>query len=61
MTGGGSDANILNAKGFATVIMGVGMQNVHTTSEHISLDDMVATAELVLEIIGKWGMSDHKR
>ncbi|MBW1719798.1 MAG: M20/M25/M40 family metallo-hydrolase [Deltaproteobacteria bacterium] len=61
MTGGGSDANILNAKGFATVIMGVGMQNVHTTSEHISLDDMVATAELVMEIIGKWGMSDHKR
>ncbi|MBW1965722.1 MAG: M20/M25/M40 family metallo-hydrolase, partial [Deltaproteobacteria bacterium] len=61
MTGGGSDANILNAKGFATVIMGVGMQNVHTTSEHISLDDMVATAELVLEIIGAWGMTDHKR
>ncbi|MCD4755915.1 MAG: M20/M25/M40 family metallo-hydrolase, partial [Deltaproteobacteria bacterium] len=60
MTGGGSDANIFNAKGLATVVMGIGMQNVHTTSEHISLDDMVATAELVLEIIGKWGMSDHK-
>jgi tripeptide aminopeptidase len=61
MTGGGSDANILNAKGFATVIMGIGMQNVHTTSEYIRLDDMVATAELVLEIIGEWGMTDHKR
>jgi tripeptide aminopeptidase len=60
MTGGGSDANILNAKGFATVIMGIGMQNVHTTSEHIRLDDMVATAELVLEIIGKWGMTDRR-
>ncbi|PXF59145.1 MAG: peptidase T [Deltaproteobacteria bacterium] len=61
MTGGGSDANIFNAKGLATVVMGIGMQNVHTTSEHISLDDMVATAELVLEIIGAWGMPDHKR
>ncbi len=60
MTGGGSDANILNARGFATVIMGIGMQNVHTTSEHIRLDDMVATAELVLEIIGKWGMTDGR-
>jgi tripeptide aminopeptidase len=60
MTGGGSDANIFNAKGLATVVMGIGMQNVHTTSEHIRLDDMVATAELVLEIIGKWGMTDHK-
>ncbi len=60
MTGGGSDANIFNAKGLATVIMGIGMQNVHTTSEHISLDDMVATAELVLEIIGAWGMTDGR-
>ncbi len=51
MTGGGSDANIFNAKGLATVVMGIGMQNVHTTSEHIRLDDMVAAAEMVLEII----------
>jgi tripeptide aminopeptidase len=58
MTGGGSDANILNAKGLTTVIMGVGMQNVHTTSEYISLDDMMATAELVLGIIKNWGESN---
>jgi len=60
MTGGGSDANIFNAKGLATVVMGIGMQNVHTTSEHIRLDDMVAAAELVLKIIRKWGMSDGR-
>ena len=30
MTGGGSDANIFNAKGLATVIMGIGMQNVQS-------------------------------
>jgi tripeptide aminopeptidase len=60
MTGGGSDANIFNAKGLATVIMGIGMQDVHTTSEYIRLDDMVATAELVLEIIGEWGMAEGR-
>ena len=60
MTGGGSDANIFNAKGLATVIMGIGMQNVHTTSERISLDDMAASAEFVLEIIGKWGKADGR-
>jgi tripeptide aminopeptidase len=60
MTGGGSDANIFNAKGLTAVVMGVGMQDVHTTSEHISLDDMVATAELVLEIIRAWGMTEGR-
>jgi tripeptide aminopeptidase len=51
ITGGGSDANILNSKGLTTLLMGVGMHNVHTTSEFIRLDDMVASAELVLQII----------
>lgn len=58
MTGGGSDANIFNSKGLATVIMGVGMQNVHSTSEYIRLDDMIGAAELVLEIIGNWEVTE---
>ncbi len=53
-TGGGSDANILNGKGIATAILGIGMQRVHTTEEFIRLDDMIASAELVLEIIRCW-------
>ncbi len=53
-TGGGSDANILNSKGLATLILGIGMQNVHTTGEFILLDDMVKTAELVGRIIQEW-------
>ncbi len=53
-TGGGSDANVFNGKGLATVIMGIGMQKVHTTEEFIRLDDMVRTAELVLAIIRTW-------
>jgi len=53
MTGGGSDANILNSKGLSTLLMGIGMHKVHTTSEFIRLDDMVASAELVLQIISE--------
>ncbi len=50
-TGGGSDANILNSKGLSTLLIGVGMHDVHTTSESIRLDDMVTSARLVLQII----------
>lgn len=50
-TGGGSDANILNSKGLDTLILGIGMQNVHTTSEFILLEDMIRTAELIEKII----------
>ncbi len=49
--GGGSDANILNSKGFATAILGIGMDNVHSTEESIDLQDMTRTAELVFSLI----------
>lgn len=50
-TGGGSDANIFNAAGVPTVIMGVGADRVHTTSERIAIQDMVKGAEIVLRIL----------
>ncbi len=50
-TGGGSDANILNKKGLTTLILGIGMQQVHTTEEFIRLSDMVATCELIGELL----------
>jgi len=53
-TGGGSDANILNQKGLATVILGVGMQKVHTTEEFIRLADMVESCRLVIATIDAW-------
>ncbi len=49
--GGGADANIFFQKGFMPGVLGTGMTDVHTVKEWISLDDMVKTAELVLEII----------
>ncbi len=50
-TGGGSDANIFNGQGLPCVILGTGMQKVHSTEEFISLEDLVKTAELCLQII----------
>jgi tripeptide aminopeptidase len=49
--GGGSDANIFFDNGIVTGILGTGMTDVHTVRESIRLDDMVKSAELLLEII----------
>ena len=51
LSGGGSDANILNARGIRAVPVSTGMQSVHTTEECIALDDMVTCARLVLHIL----------
>jgi tripeptide aminopeptidase len=50
-TGGGADANIFFGKGIACGVLGTGMTDVHTVNEHIALSDMVASAQLLLEII----------
>ena len=51
MTGGGADANIFFSKGIMTGVLGTGMTDMHSLGESILLDDMVKSAELVLEII----------
>lgn len=48
---GGSDANVFNEKGLKCLILGTGMQKVHTTEEFIRLKDLITTANFVLEII----------
>ncbi len=50
-TGGGADSNIFFGRGIMTGVLGTGMQDVHTVRESIRLDDMVKTAELLMEII----------
>jgi len=47
-TGGGSDANVLNAGGVQTVQMSTGMADVHTCDEHIAVADVVRAAQIVL-------------
>ncbi len=50
VAGGGSDANIFNGRGLTTAILGVGMENVHSTHELISLKNIVRTLELTLSL-----------
>jgi tripeptide aminopeptidase len=50
-TGGGSDTNIMSGKGLQAVTLGIGMMNVHTTSEYISVESMDRTAELIAAIV----------
>ncbi len=54
MTGGGSDANIFNSKGLTTLILGIGMQKVHTTEEFIRLEDMEKSCLLAMELLNTW-------
>jgi tripeptide aminopeptidase len=49
--GGGSDANIFNANGIETVILGTGMNKVHSVEEEVRVEDMVQIARLLVETI----------
>lgn len=51
-SGGGSDANIFNAQGIATINISTGMEKVHTTEECIAVANMVKCAEFLLAILG---------
>ena len=50
-TGGGSDANIFSQHGITSCVLGVGCSQVHTVDEQANLEDMIATAELLMEVI----------
>ncbi|MCX8053461.1 MAG: M20/M25/M40 family metallo-hydrolase [Armatimonadetes bacterium] len=49
--GGGSDANIFNAVGIPSVLLGVGYRDPHTPAESIRLDDLAKAADLVAALI----------
>ncbi|WP_156290857.1 M20/M25/M40 family metallo-hydrolase [Oceanobacillus salinisoli] len=50
-SGGGSDANIIAGFGIPTVNLAVGYEEIHTTNERISVENLVKITELVVEII----------
>ena len=50
-TGGGADANVFSQHGISLGVLGTGMTDMHTLQESVKLDDMVASTELLLEII----------
>jgi len=49
--GGGSDANIFNANGLPMIIIGTGMNKVHTTDEDILVDELYRGTAFVEELI----------
>lgn len=51
LTGGGSDANFINAYGVPCAILGTGMANVHTVDEYIKEEDLYNTALMVHGIL----------
>lgn len=48
---GGSDANVYNAKGVPCIVLGTGMQKIHTHEEFIAIQDLVDTAKLAYQLI----------
>lgn len=51
LTGGGSDANFINAYGVPCAILGTGMSNVHTVDEYLKEEDLYNTALMVHGIL----------
>ncbi len=52
-SGGGSDANIYNKKGIKTIVIGCGMELVHTVNERLNINDFENAAKVVLELMTK--------
>jgi tripeptide aminopeptidase len=50
-TGGGSDANIFTARGLEVANLACGMREIHTVNEWVDVEDLVLTAQIVLETV----------
>ncbi len=50
-TGGGSDANIFNARGIPSVVLAGAMQAIHTQDETASLYDLMLSCEQLIRIV----------
>lgn len=48
---GGSDNNIFASKGIAGIVLGCGMNNVHSVNENITVSDLIANVRMVLSLI----------
>src|SRR5699024_11618720 len=50
-SGGGSDANIIAGFGIPTVNLAVGYEEIHTTNEWISVDNLSKITEFITAIV----------
>lgn len=55
-SGGGSDANIFNSLGIKAAVVGIGVQNPHSTNEYIPVKDLTDTSALLIELAGALGL-----
>lgn len=51
--GGGSDANFFAEEGFNAIIIGVGMDKVHTVEERLNVKDLHKTTEALVHYLAK--------
>jgi tripeptide aminopeptidase len=51
VSGGGSDANVFNAIGIESVVLGTGMMDPHTVKEYLNFEDMLNAAKLVVNMV----------
>lgn len=49
--GGGSDANVLNARGLPTINLSIGSMYAHSPEEYVALDELERLCSLVLQLI----------
>jgi tripeptide aminopeptidase len=50
-TGGGSDANVLTAKGLPSIVLSCGMTDVHGTGESLAVADLTSMADLLVAVV----------
>ena len=50
-TGGGSDGNIINARGIPTVVLAAGMSQVHSTAEELEVAELERLADLIEAVL----------
>jgi tripeptide aminopeptidase len=50
-SGGGTDGNVYNAAGIPCVAMCTGMVDEHAATEHISIEDLVTAARILVTVV----------
>jgi tripeptide aminopeptidase len=51
ISGGGSDASIIYAYGIPTIALCIGMENVHSSQEYITIKNLTALPQYLVEIV----------
>jgi tripeptide aminopeptidase len=53
ISGGGSDVNVFAQRGLSMANLSIGYRAIHSTEEHIAIDDLNRAAEIVARLLGR--------